>query len=141
MRPRSRRVSEAITAIERDVEAAHGVAVDGVAVGDCPLTEDLEALLAAGREAAVNAAKWSGQDSVSLFVEVEPTKVSLFVRDRGRGFDPESVADDRRGISQSIRARMHRHGGTRHHPQRTRPGHRGGARHAPQREPGSEPPR
>jgi signal transduction histidine kinase/phage shock protein PspC (stress-responsive transcriptional regulator) len=105
-------LSEAITAIERDVEAAHGVAVDGVAVGDCPLTDDLEALLAAGREAAVNAAKWSGQDSVSLFVEVEPTKVSLFVRDRGRGFDPESVAEDRRGISQSIRARMQRHGGT-----------------------------
>ena len=105
-------VSEAINVIEREVESAHGVAVDGVAVGDCPLTDDLEALLAAGREAAVNAAKWSGQDRVSLFVEVEPAKVSLFVRDRGKGFDPTAVAEDRRGISQSIRARMERHGGS-----------------------------
>jgi signal transduction histidine kinase len=43
---------------------------------------------------------------------VEPTRVSLFVRDRGKGFDPDAVGEDRRGISESIRARMARHGGT-----------------------------
>jgi signal transduction histidine kinase len=86
--------------------------VDTVVVGDCPLTDDLEALLAAGREATVNAAKWSGVDAVSLFVEVEAETVSLFVRDRGKGFDPAEVAADRRGVSESVRGRVVRHGGT-----------------------------
>ncbi len=105
-------VVAAIAVIERDVEAAHGVTVESVVVGDCPLTSDLEALCTAGREAAVNAAKWSGESSVSLFVEVESERVTLFVRDRGMGFDPAAVAPDRRGISQSIRARLQRHGGS-----------------------------
>jgi signal transduction histidine kinase len=98
--------------IGRQVEAAHGVAVEVVTVGDCPLDEDLLALLAAGREATVNAAKWSGAPAVSLFAEVEPASVSMFVRDRGVGFDPDAVAADRRGVAESIRARMARHGGT-----------------------------
>ena len=105
-------VAQAVRVIEEEVEAGHRVPVQTVAVGDCPLTEELGALLAAGREAAVNAAKWSGAASVSLFVEVESARVSLFVRDRGHGFDPESVDGDRQGISQSIRARVARYGGT-----------------------------
>jgi len=105
-------VSEAARAIEREVEENHGIAVETVAVGDCLLTDDLRSLLAAGREAAVNAARWSGAATVSLFVEVEPTRVSIFVRDRGTGFDPSAVADDHRGIADSIQARVLRHGGT-----------------------------
>jgi signal transduction histidine kinase len=104
--------SQAVAVIESEVEESHGVAVETVVVGDCPLTDELRALLAAGREATVNAAAWSGADTVSLFVEVEPAQVSFFVRDRGKGFDPAMVGEDRRGISQSIRARMVRHGGT-----------------------------
>jgi len=104
-------VSQAVTVIEGDVEASHRVAVDSVTVGDCELTTELRALLGAGREATVNAAKWSGASSVSLFVEVEPTQVSIFVRDRGVGFDPDAVDGDRQGIAESIRARMQRHGG------------------------------
>jgi signal transduction histidine kinase len=34
------------------------------------------------------------------------------VRDRGAGFDPGTVADDRKGIAESIRGRMERVGGT-----------------------------
>ena len=105
-------VAEAARAIEREVEENHGIAVDTVAVGDCLLTDDLRSLLAAGREAAVNAAQWSGAATASLFVEVEPTRVSIFVRDRGTGFDPSAVADDHRGITDSIQARVLRHGGT-----------------------------
>jgi signal transduction histidine kinase len=105
-------VSQAVSVIERDVEASHRVAVEAVTVGDCELTGELRALLAAGREATVNAATWSGARSVSLFVEVEPTQVSVFVRDRGQGFDPAAVGPDHRGIAESIRARMARHGGT-----------------------------
>jgi phage shock protein PspC (stress-responsive transcriptional regulator) len=52
--------------IEREVEAAHGIAVDAVTVGDAPLDDELRALLAAGREATVSAAKWSGTSSVSI---------------------------------------------------------------------------
>jgi len=98
--------------IEREVEAAHGVAVDAVTVGDAPLDEELRALLAAGREATVNAAKWSGTSSVSIYVEAEPKRVSMFVRDRGAGFDPDAIAEDRKGIAESIHGRMRRHGGT-----------------------------
>jgi signal transduction histidine kinase len=104
-------VAAAVRRIQGDVEADHGVPVEAVVVGDGPLTAGLEALLAAGREATVNAAKWSGAPVVSLFVEVEEGKVSLFVRDRGCGFDPLAVAPDRRGITQSIQGRMARAGG------------------------------
>jgi signal transduction histidine kinase len=101
-----------IRQIQRDVEAQHRVAVDAVTVGDCDLDEDLEAMLAAAREATVNAAKWSGTDTVSLFAEVEPESVSVFVRDRGAGFDPDAVPGDRRGLAESVRARMQRRGGS-----------------------------
>jgi signal transduction histidine kinase len=98
--------------IQQDVEAQHGVAVEAVTVGDCEIDDDLSALLAAAREATVNAAKWSGAKVVSLFAEVEPAEVSVFIRDRGRGFDPEAVADDRKGVAESIKARMARRGGS-----------------------------
>ncbi|HEV2360807.1 MAG TPA: PspC domain-containing protein, partial [Acidimicrobiales bacterium] len=98
--------------IEDGVEEAHGVAVHAVTVGDCPLDDDLEALLSAGREATVNAAKWSGAAMVDLFVEVEDDRVSMFVRDRGIGFERQDVAPDRRGLAESIEGRMARHGGT-----------------------------
>lgn len=97
--------------IARDVESAHDVSVDVVTVSDAPLDEALRSLLAAAREATVNAAKWSGASSVSLFAEVEAGRVSIFVRDRGRGFDLDAVADDRRGIAESIHARVLRLGG------------------------------
>ncbi|HVB46415.1 MAG TPA: PspC domain-containing protein [Streptosporangiaceae bacterium] len=98
--------------LQQDVEALHGIAVEVVTVGDSALDEDLAALLAAAREATVNAAKWSGAPVVSLFAEVEPDGVSVFVRDRGRGFDPAAVSADRKGLAESVRARMARHGGS-----------------------------
>ena len=98
--------------IQGEVEAQHGVTVEVVTVGDCALDEGLEAMLAAAREATVNAAKWSGVQVISLYAEVEPAEVSLFVRDRGRGFDPATVPADRKGLSESVHARMARHGGT-----------------------------
>ena len=98
--------------IQQDVEAQHGTAVEAVTVGDCELDDDLTALLSAAREATVNAVKWSGAPVVSVFAEVEPATVSIFVRDRGVGFDPDSVPKDRRGLSESIHGRMARRGGT-----------------------------
>jgi signal transduction histidine kinase len=103
--------ASAARAVQGDVEDAYGVTVELVVVGDCDLDDAVRALVAAGREAAVNAAKWSGAPRISVFAEVEPARVSLFVRDLGRGFDPSAVAEDRKGIACSIRERMARHGG------------------------------
>jgi signal transduction histidine kinase len=80
-------------------------------VGDAPLNDRSRALLDAAREATVNAATWSGASEVSIYCEVEPRGVTVFVRDRGRGFDPSEVPADRQGIAQSVRARMARVGG------------------------------
>jgi signal transduction histidine kinase len=104
-------VAEGIGLLQRQVEADHGITVQVVAVGDCALDDASRALLDAAREATVNAAKWSGADQVSLYVEVEAHAVMLYVRDRGCGFDPGDVPADRQGITQSIRARMARVGG------------------------------
>jgi signal transduction histidine kinase len=94
-----------------EVEDAHGVAIEVVVVGDCPMDERLGALRDAAREALVNAAKYAGGAAVSLYAEVEPEQVTVFVRDRGPGFDPEAVPDDRLGLRQSVRGRMDRNGG------------------------------
>ncbi len=105
-------LGEGVELLQRHVEADHGITVQVVMVGDCPLTDGLRALLDAAKEATVNAAKWSGAPQVSVYAEVERDTVMLFVRDRGQGFDPDAVPDDRQGIAQSIRARMARYGGS-----------------------------
>jgi signal transduction histidine kinase/phage shock protein PspC (stress-responsive transcriptional regulator) len=94
-----------------EVEDTYAVSVQVVVVGDCVLEEPLTALVQASREAMVNAAKHAGVAEVSVYAEVEPGQVHVFVRDRGTGFDPAAVADDRHGLVDSIRGRMERHGG------------------------------
>jgi signal transduction histidine kinase len=104
-----------------EVEDTYALTVRPVVVGgDRPLDDGLRALVLAAREAMVNAAKHAGVDEVSVFVEVEPDEVNVFVRDRGAGFDPDAVPDDRHGLADSVRGRMERHGGTVR--LRTRPG-------------------
>jgi signal transduction histidine kinase len=104
-------VATALEATAAEVEEAHGVPVEVVAVGDAPLDKRGEALVAAAREALVNAAKFAGATPVALYAEVEPERIEVFVRDRGPGFDPERVPADRRGVRESIVGRMERHGG------------------------------
>ena len=98
--------------IQQDIESRYGVPVEAVTVGDCDLDDNLNALLAAAREATVNAAKWSGASVISLFAEVEPGSIQLVVRDRGQGFDPAAVPPDRKGLAESIHGRMTRRGGS-----------------------------
>jgi signal transduction histidine kinase len=105
-------VAAGVRQIQQDVESRYGVPVEAVTVGDCDLDDNLSALLAAAREATVNAAKWSGASVISLFAEVEPGEVSIVVRDRGQGFDPEAVPADRKGLAESVHGRMTRRGGT-----------------------------
>jgi signal transduction histidine kinase len=112
MKGQAATVADGVRLIQQEVESQHGLAVDAVTVGDCELDDNMSALLAAAREATVNAAKWSGADTVSLFAEVEHDSVSMFVRDRGRGFDPAAVPADRKGLAESVRARLARRGGS-----------------------------
>jgi phage shock protein PspC (stress-responsive transcriptional regulator) len=102
----------ALDRLADEVEADHhAIEVDVVVVGDCPLDPGVEALVKAAREAVVNAAKHSGSPEVSVYAEVTGDRVEAFVRDRGKGFDPAAVDEDRHGISRSIVSRMARHGG------------------------------
>jgi signal transduction histidine kinase len=100
-----------LRSLENEIENDYGVRVDLVVVGDCESSERVGALVAAGREAAINAARWSGSDLVSIYAEVEETTISLFVRDQGSGFDPDQVESDRQGIALSIRQRITQRGG------------------------------
>jgi signal transduction histidine kinase len=104
-------LSAAVTRAAEEVEVDHGVSIDVVAVGDAPLDDRLEAMVAAAREAMVNAAKWSGATAVSVYLEASEEGAKVFVRDWGSGFDPAAVADDRHGLRESITGRMARHGG------------------------------
>jgi len=105
-------LAEAVQTAAAEIEELHGLRVDVVRTGDARLDERTHVLVLAAREAMANAAKHSGADEVSVFLEAGPGRVGLYVRDRGAGFDPEAVAADRRGISESIRGRMERVGGT-----------------------------
>ncbi|AXB49026.1 ATP-binding protein [Amycolatopsis albispora] len=105
------RLSEAIATACGEVEDSFAISVQQVVVGEAELDEPLTALVQAAREAIVNAAKHAGVDEVSVYAEVEPTAVTVFVRDRGKGFDPDAVPDDRHGLADSIRGRMERNGG------------------------------
>jgi signal transduction histidine kinase len=90
----------------------HDVRVEVVSAGDAPLDERLEALVLAAREAMTNAAKFSAADVVAVYVEAGEDAVSVFVRDRGVGFDRDAVPPDRHGIRESIEQRLARHGGS-----------------------------
>jgi len=94
------------------VEDLHEIPIEVVVVGDTAVDEGLAAMIAAGREAAVNAAVHSGASVVDVFAEVSDTAVELFVRDTGIGFAIDDVPGDRRGVADSIVGRVENVGGT-----------------------------
>jgi signal transduction histidine kinase len=104
-------LAESLRTVAAEVEDLHGIPVEVICVGDCPMDEKLAAQLQAAREALVNAAKYGGGEPVSVYAEVEGNTVWVFVRDRGPGFDLSSVPEDRMGVRGSIIGRMQRHGG------------------------------
>jgi signal transduction histidine kinase len=105
-------LSAALETAATEIEELHGVRVELVRTGDRPLDDRLRALVLAAREAMGNAARHSGVDEVAVFADAGDGEVSVFVRDRGAGFDPDAVAPDRQGIAESIRGRMERIGGS-----------------------------
>ncbi|MCK1795511.1 PspC domain-containing protein [Streptomyces sp. XM4193] len=108
-----RTFAESVKSVVAEVEDHHGVPVEVVCVGDCPMDDRLTATLQAAREAMVNAAKYGGETGhVQVFAEVEGSTIFVSVRDRGPGFDLDSVPSDRMGVRESIIGRMERNSGT-----------------------------
>lgn len=103
-------LSDRIKAAAAEVEDSLGHAVDVVSVGDCAMSERLEALVQAAREAMLNAARHGG-GAVSVYLEATDDAAEVFIKDRGPGFDPGSIPPDRLGVRESIIGRMRRHGG------------------------------
>ncbi|MEA5052136.1 MAG: histidine kinase, partial [Propionicimonas sp.] len=104
-------LGQTLQAIAADVETDHGVDVDLVTVGDCDLTPEVTSVVQAAREAMVNAARHSGVERVDVYAEADDDLVSVFVRDRGAGFDPTAIDPDRMGVRGSIVERVRRAGG------------------------------
>jgi signal transduction histidine kinase/phage shock protein PspC (stress-responsive transcriptional regulator) len=108
-------LAAAVKAAAAEIEDVHGVSVEVVVVGDRPVDERAAALVAALREAMVNAVRHgspAGAPPVQVYVEAGPDAVEAFVRDRGAGFEPDAVPADRLGVRESIVGRTERHGGT-----------------------------
>ncbi|AIG63726.1 hypothetical protein CATYP_02420 [Corynebacterium atypicum] len=99
-------------ALERacgEVEDLFGVVISPVTVGaDQPLEAPSQAAVLAAREAMVNAAKRAQVGTVDVYGELIGGHLEIFVRDRGVGFDPEEVPQDRHGLADSVRGRMQR---------------------------------
>jgi signal transduction histidine kinase/phage shock protein PspC (stress-responsive transcriptional regulator) len=108
--PDAASLAAAVAAVAADVEDLHGVVVEVVTVGDAPLDERVVALVSALREAISNAVR-HGAPPVRVYVEASPTGIEAFVRDRGNGFVLDDVPEHRRGLRDSVIARMQRHGG------------------------------
>jgi len=94
------------------MEADHDIRIEAVIVGDQPLDDASRVLIAALREALVNAARHAEVDRIDVFVEADDTELTGFVRDTGIGFDPATIPQDRHGINDSIVGRVQRFGGT-----------------------------
>jgi signal transduction histidine kinase/phage shock protein PspC (stress-responsive transcriptional regulator) len=109
--PASADLKAALTRAVGEVEAMHKVPIELVVVGDAQADDIVNAIVAAAREAMVNASKHSGSPRIDVYAEVGPDQVEVDVRDRGRGFEVDGVAPDRQGIRGSIVDRMSRHGG------------------------------
>lgn len=104
--------ADALAEAVADVEDAHQVRIELATSGDVAVDGALADVVLAAREAMVNAAKHSRSEAISVYAEVEPDLVSVFVRDRGIGFDALAVPADRRGIAESIETRMRQIGGS-----------------------------
>ncbi len=103
---------EGLRSAAADVEERFGVTVDVVVVGDEPPSAAVSGLVAAAGEAMTNAARHAGVNDVDVYGEVTGRAVTVYVRDRGIGFDLDAVPPDRQGVKSSIVKRVETLGGT-----------------------------
>lgn len=95
-----------------EVEDMFGVVIQPVTVGeDVAFDERTEAVVLAAREAMVNAAKHAGVDTIDVYAEHLAGELTVFVRDRGTGFDVGAIPEDRHGVRDSIIGRVEKAGG------------------------------
>ena len=73
-------LDEGLGAIVAAIEDDHDVAIETVTVGDTPLSPAIEALLAAAREALLNAVKYGAGSPISVFAKVADGTADIFVR-------------------------------------------------------------
>ena len=84
-------LEDALADAAADIEELHGVKIELASAGHVLLDPDVEQLVLAAREAMTNAAKFAGDGEISVYAEADASSVSVFVRDRGAGFDRASV--------------------------------------------------
>jgi hypothetical protein len=70
------------------------------------------AVLAAVEECLSNVARHSGVDVAEVVISRQADDLVALIVDRGRGFDPETVPDDRLGLAESVRGRIADVGGS-----------------------------
>lgn len=92
-----------------ELETQYAVRFELVPVGE-PVPAP-EPIMAAAREAMLNAARHAGGD-VTVYIEHRPERTDIDVTDRGPGFDLSALPTDRMGVTGSIIGRMERAGGT-----------------------------
>lgn len=102
-------LKDQLLAVAAELEEMHAVPVEVVTVGESRRSNH-HPLVAAAREAILNAIKHAGPASV--YIESTESEDSVFVRDRGPGFKPECIGEDRIGVRESIIGRMDRAGGS-----------------------------
>ena len=110
--PDGQRVEAALAELAARVEQQHNVPIDVVVVGDTEMDAAALAVTQACGEAMLNAARHAGAAKVSVYVEIEPDRITAYVTDEGRGFDPAAVGTGHGGIAESIIGRAERAGGT-----------------------------
>ena len=90
-----------------EIEDVHRIEIDTVVRGDAEVNPPFEAVLAAAREALTNAAKHAGVDVIDLYAELEPSRIEVFVRDRGHGFGIDAaIAGSGRGMDHGMVKRI-----------------------------------
>lgn len=102
-------LKDQLLAVAAELEEMHSLPVEVVTVGQSRRSHH-EPLVAAVREAILNALKHAGPASV--YVESGESEDAVFIRDRGEGFDIGVIGEDRLGVRESIIGRMKRAGGS-----------------------------
>lgn len=90
------------------LESDHAVRFEVVSVGVARAVP--ESIVAASREAMLNAARHAGGD-VTVYIETRPDEVLIDITDRGAGLDLTDLPEGRMGVRESIIGRMQRAGG------------------------------
>lgn len=108
--------SQAPDSFRRELERrCRGVAGDRevsvAGAGDRRVDDRTQLLVEAAVEAVRNAVKHT-DGPVRVYAETAGKATMVWVADRGRGFDPDSLPPDRLGVRESIVGRLERAGGT-----------------------------